>query len=103
MPMNKTLLASLAGALALGTAGCATEAASTRAEPTYEQAAANPLIPANYAAATSLLTSLHGQLAAGHPLIVATVVNIDALDRSSRSAASSPSRSPPASRSPATA
>ena len=56
MPMHKTLLASLAGALALGTAGCATEAASTRAEPTYEQAAANPLIPANYAAATSLLT-----------------------------------------------
>ena len=56
MPMNKTLLASLAGALALGTAGCATEAASTRAEPTYEQAAANPLIPANYAAATSLLS-----------------------------------------------
>ena len=83
MPMNKTLLASLAGALALGTAGCATEAASTRAEPTYEQAAANPLIPANYAAATSLLTRLHGQLAAGPPLIVATVVNIDALDRSS--------------------
>lgn len=83
MPLKKTLLAALAGALVLGTAGCATDSAGTRTDPTYEQAAANPLIPANYAAATSLLTRLRGQLAEGHPLIVATVVNIDALERSS--------------------
>ena len=83
MPMPKTFLAALASALALGIAGCASDPAATRTDLTYEQAAANPLIPANYAAATSLLTRLQGQLADGHPLIVATVVNIDALERSS--------------------
>ena len=83
MLIRKTLLATLAGALALGATGCATETATARKEPTYEQAAANPLIPANYAAASSLLARLQGQLAMEQPLIVATVVNIDALDRSS--------------------
>lgn len=83
MLMKKTLLAALAGALALGASGCATDTASARKDPTYEQAAANPLIPANYAAATSLLARLQGQLAKDQALIAATVVNIDALDRSS--------------------
>lgn len=83
MLTKKTLLATVAGALVLGATGCATETASARKEPTYEQAAANPLIPANYAAASSLLARLQGQLAIEQPLIVATVVNIDALDRSS--------------------
>lgn len=83
MLYKKILLAVLASALTLGTAGCATEAVNARKDLTYEQAAANPLIPANYAAATSLLTRMQGQLAKDQPLIVATVVNIDALDRSS--------------------
>ncbi|MDG3063789.1 FlgO family outer membrane protein [Thauera mechernichensis] len=81
--MRRTLLAGLAGALALGLGGCATNNINESKAPTYEQAAANPLIPANYAAATTLLSRLQGQLVAGHPLIAATVVNIDALDRSS--------------------
>lgn len=83
MLMRKTLLAALAGTIALGAGGCATDPTTARKDPSYEQAAANPLIPANYAAAAALLNRLQGQLAQGHPLIVATVVNIDALDRSS--------------------
>ena len=83
MLTRKMLLAAVAGTLALGAAGCATENGTARKDPTYEQAAANPLIPANYAAAASLLGRLQGQLAGGQPLIAATVVNIDALDRSS--------------------
>lgn len=83
MLKRKMLLAAAAGTLALGVAGCATENGTGRKDPTYEQAAANPLIPANYAAASSLLGRLQGQLGEGQPLIVATVVNIDALDRSS--------------------
>ena len=83
MLVRKSLLAALAAALALSATGCATDPAGARQEPTWEQAAANPLIPANYAAAGKLLGSLQGQLAKDQPLIVATVVNIDALDRSS--------------------
>lgn len=83
MAITKKRLAVLASALALMTAGCATDTPAARKDLSYEDAAANPLIPANYAAATSLLTRLNGQLAPGQPLIAATVVNIDALDRSS--------------------
>ncbi len=83
MTLKNTVLAALAGVLTIGAAGCATETATVRKDPTYEQATTNPLIPANYAAADSLLAQLQGRLATEHPLIVATVVNIDALDRSS--------------------
>ncbi len=83
MSMCNTLLITVASVLTLGITGCATETATARKMPTYEQAAANPLIPANYAAASTLLDRLQGQLALDQPLIVATVVNIDALDSSS--------------------
>lgn len=84
MQTKKSLLTVLASALlALGATGCALESGSVLKEPTYEQAAENRLIQANHAAANSLLTGLKGRLAEGQPLIVATVVNIDALDRSS--------------------
>ena len=56
---------------------------NARKPPSYEQAAANPLIPTNYAAASALLDLMQGRLALDQPLIVATVVNIDALDSSS--------------------
>ncbi|MFN3883788.1 MAG: FlgO family outer membrane protein [Rhodocyclaceae bacterium] len=52
-------------------------------EPTWEQAEANPLIPANYKAADALLAQVAPVLNAGQPLIIATVVNIDNLDLSS--------------------
>ena len=80
---GKAALAVVAGVIALAGSGCATEASNVRKDPTYEQAASNPLIPANYAAATSLLTRLQGRLVPSQPLIMATLVNIDALDRSS--------------------
>lgn len=73
----------LAGIIALSAGGCTTQDKTVRKEPTYQQAAANPLIPANYAAAATLLAQLQNRLATGSPLIIATVVNIDALNRSS--------------------
>jgi hypothetical protein len=81
MMANKSRLALLAGIAALGLAGCANPQ-SLRQEPTWEQAANNPLVPANYKAADVLLGQLKS-LGRGQPLIVATVVNIDALDQSS--------------------
>lgn len=70
------------GAIAIGLAGCSS-APTPKAEPTWEQAAANPLIPANYKAAEALLTQATPVLNKNHPLIIATVVNIDNLDQSS--------------------
>ena len=83
MSMRNTLLVALVGSVGLGLGGCATESTNARKQPSYEQAAANPLIPANYAAASALLDRMQGRLALEQPLIVATVVNIDALDSSS--------------------
>ena len=83
MSMRTTLLVALVGSVGLGLGGCASEATNARKQPSYEQAAANPLIPANYAAASALLDRMQGRLALEQPLIVATVVNIDALDSSS--------------------
>ena len=83
MSMRNTLLVALVGSVGLGLGGCATESTNARKQPSYEQAAANPLIPANYAAASALLDRMQGRLALDQPLIVATVVNIDALDSSS--------------------
>ena len=83
MSMRNTLLVALVGSVGLGIGGCATESTNARKQPSYEQAAANPLIPTNYAAASALLGLMQGRLALDQPLIVATVVNIDALDSSS--------------------
>ena len=77
------ILAAALAATVLVTTGCATEPVAQRKEVSFDAAAANPLIPSNYAAADSLLAQLRGQLAPAQALIAATVVNIDALDRSS--------------------
>jgi TolB-like protein len=52
-------------------------------EPNYATVASNQFVAANYKAADTLLTQLSGRLLADKPLIMATVVNIDALDQTS--------------------
>lgn len=52
-------------------------------DPTWEQAASNPLIPANYRAADGLLAQISRSIGKSQSLIIATVVNIDNLDQSS--------------------
>ncbi|XLZ71240.1 FlgO family outer membrane protein [Massilia sp. SR12] len=49
----------------------------------YAGTSQNQFVAANYQAADNLLSQLNGRLAADKPLIMATVVNIDALDQSS--------------------
>lgn len=61
-------------------AGCTPE---VKPDPTYDQAARDRFVPANYRAAEALIDQIAPDLGAGDPLIVATVVNIDALDQSS--------------------
>lgn len=75
--MKKTLIA-LAAALALATvAGCSTG-------PTYEAAANSKLIEANYSGVDALLSSARLPLDKHLPILVATLVNVDALTESSR-------------------
>ncbi len=79
--MLKRTLALTLSALCLSlTAGCATD--GVRAEPTYEAASRNELVATNYRAADALLNQLRYQEISG-PTLVATLVNIDMLDRSS--------------------
>ncbi|MGV7206688.1 FlgO family outer membrane protein [Oxalobacteraceae bacterium A2-2] len=72
----------LAGACALALplllAGCSTP---VKDEGNYSTVSSNQFIEANYKAADSLLRQLNGKLVPDKPLIMATVVNIDALDR----------------------
>lgn len=81
MTRNSYRVAALCAA-ALTLAGCSNTPAQ-KPEPTWEQATANPLIPANYKAADALLAQLVPTLSKSQPLIIATVVNIDNLDQSS--------------------
>jgi len=77
---SPVLLGALLASLA---AGCATDAARQPVpEITYAQAANSELVATNYRAADALLAQFSGT-AGGGPLIVATVVNIDALEQSS--------------------
>ncbi|WP_291992667.1 FlgO family outer membrane protein [Candidatus Accumulibacter sp. ACC003] len=71
-----------AGAVTVGlVTGCATE--NNRVpEPTYETAAKSDFVASNYRVADALIEQFRSG-ADGGPLIVATVVNIDALDQSS--------------------
>ncbi len=81
MRSHLTLLAALLASLAA--AGCATDAARQPVpEITYAQAANSELVATNYRAADALMAQFGGTTAGG-PLIVATVVNIDALEQSS--------------------
>jgi len=74
--MKKTLAIATALVLALAS-GCASG-------PNYEDAANSKLIQANYDAVESLLASAHGRLDKNLPIVVATLVNVDALTESSR-------------------
>ena len=76
----KRLLALTASALCLSLSACATD--GSRSEPTYEAAARNELVSTNYRAADVLLGQLRNLDNEG-PMLVATLVNIDALERSS--------------------
>jgi TolB-like protein len=74
-------------ALALSTvmlvgAGCA-DTANKRPEVTFESAAQHRFIPTNQQAASTLLAQARSSLASGQPIIVATLVDINALERSS--------------------
>jgi hypothetical protein len=85
MMANKSLFVVLCGVAAFALAGCADSPYSPtrKVEPTWEQAASNPLVPANYKAADALLGQVKPILDMGQPLIATTVVSIDALDQSS--------------------
>lgn len=69
----------LALALPLFLGGCA----STRDDTDYSSVSANAFVAANYRAADALAAQLKGKLAEDKPLIMATVVNIDALEQTS--------------------
>lgn len=62
-------------------AGCSTT--PPKEEANYATIASNQFVTANYRAADELLKQLSGKLAADKPLIMATIVNIDALDQTS--------------------
>lgn len=68
--------------LPLALAGCAWFS-DKPPENDYASTTQNQFVAANYRAADSLLGQLNGKLAGDKPLIMATVVNIDALDQSS--------------------
>jgi TolB-like protein len=52
-----------------------------REETNYATVSSNQFIASNYTAADALLSQLNGKLLADKPLIMATVVNIDALEQ----------------------
>lgn len=74
----KTLSAAVL-ALPLLLGGCA----GSRGDTDYTSVSANAFVAANYRAADILGTQLKGKLADDKPLIMATVVNIDALEQTS--------------------
>lgn len=80
MPMKRIASLSLL-ALPLLLAACATDPKSE--ETNYASVSSNAFIASNYKAADALLLQLNGKLAADKPLIMATVVNIDALEQTS--------------------
>ena len=74
-------------ALALGlvasvfAAGCAQQSAQIRPEPTYQQAAQAPMLQSSRDAVQRLLSGLDIAATGPGPVLVATVVNINALSR----------------------
>ena len=79
--MNKVLALSAAALFAL--AGCATEAPRANNDPTYEQAATDPFLGANYDAADKLLWRINYDHYANAPILVATFANLNDLTQSS--------------------
>lgn len=82
--MKKALLVSLVSAGVLLT-GCETSASkgATVREPTYQDARDNQFIPANQAAAKRLMADLHKHVPPPGLLIIASLVDVDDLNRSS--------------------
>ncbi|MBQ5946622.1 FlgO family outer membrane protein [Massilia sp. ST3] len=78
MRLPKPICAALL-ALPLLLGGCA----STEEDTNYTSVSANAFVAANYRAADALAAQLKGKLADDKPLIMATVVNIDALEQTS--------------------
>ena len=66
-------------ALSLLLGACST----TREDTNYTSVSANAFVAANYRAADALALQLRGKLADEKPLIMATIVNIDALEQTS--------------------
>ncbi len=62
--------------------GCATDTAKAIPEPSFQSVSNSPFVATNYGVADALIAQFAGSPAGG-PLIVATVVNIDALEQSS--------------------
>lgn len=77
---STVVLTALAGALVL--AGCASNTAPVRVEPTYQEAASNPFLAANRDAVAKLVEGFDQSALAGGPVLVATVVNVNDLSRS---------------------
>jgi TolB-like protein len=73
-------LNALISCVALCAAGCTP---AVKPDPTYDEAAADRFVPTNYRAADALIAQIGDRVGPGNPLIIATVVNIDALDQSS--------------------
>lgn len=76
-------LAKLSGVFLLGIIIAACSPYPTKNEPTFEEAAQNPFIPTNRAAAASLMAQAKNNLFSNQPLIVATLVDINVLEKSS--------------------
>jgi TolB-like protein len=76
--MRALALAALTTVLLGGCAGT-----PQKDEANYATVSSNQFVNANYKAAEMLLAQLNGKLSADKPLIMATIVNIDALDQTS--------------------
>lgn len=63
--------------------GCSYLPFDTKSQPTYSSVANSPFITNNYRAADALITQLGNRVSNNQPIIVATIVNIDALSNSS--------------------
>lgn len=72
-----------ASLLALPLLLAACSSTPTRDEGNYSTISSNQFIEANYKAADSLMHQINGKLVPGQPLIMATIVNIDALEQTS--------------------
>ena len=78
--MRSTFLRAAVLALPLMLGACATNPEESTA---YTAVSANAFVAANYRAADALALQLRGKLADDKPLIMATIVNIDALEQTS--------------------
>lgn len=81
MNASRSLTLALLACTGLFAAGCTST--TTKKEPTFEIASRNAFIPTNRQAAAALIEQVKGKLVADQPLIVGTVVDINALDKSS--------------------